>query len=201
MKWFKHACNLRDDPKVVLLMDKFGQHMGYSCYLKLLEYCGQNFTHSPIFHIHLKSLRHILGINSAKVQSFCDYCMELDLFKFKINGRIYEINWSYLTEIADEYSKKIRRSSGSTTNKNLKFSSLDKNKIDKKRKEELSVELEQKLLSSIRQFGRYNQKSTRAHIGENLWCAIEKTGGWTNLCSLPEKSIHWEIKKIAKLIE
>ncbi len=52
--------------------------------------------------------------------------------------------------------------------------------VDKKT---IAVDSSSRIVESVSKFGLYQARAARAHIGELGWRAVERMGGWENLCA------------------
>lgn len=114
MNWFKHDCNARNDIKIKLLKQKFGNE-GYAVYFQLLEIVAdfankQNIKEwgfvDKIFTT--ETLANEVGVTAEKLTEIFTFCNELQLFEQK-NGRLFIPK---AISRFSEYAQKIKRSRG-----------------------------------------------------------------------------------------
>lgn len=131
-----------------------------------------------------------------KVGLLCGYQvdqMDYELYTEEMQWCGYEAGIAGLKEIIRNrkgYEKfpspsQIREASGEMVASSRSVSSLD-----------TGIEVANRILAGIRQFGYVNPKRAEQHIGEIGWRVVRAVGGWSSLCDIRESDLqiawaHW----------
>lgn len=129
MKYFKHKTGGRHGNRLQAVYEELGYHQGYALYFMLMEICAERYDGSSHnFKISVRELMIALRIRRGKLVETLQILSRNSLvtvFPLDSNSTIVELEWPELAEIADEYTRKIRRVSAKCPVQ------LDKNRIEK----------------------------------------------------------------------
>lgn len=154
MKWFKHLSNGRRGDRLQLIYSEFGYHKGYALFFMLLEVVSDRFVSKEVdqdlFKIPLRELLETLQIKRSSLvqlgQLLCSSKL-VDEFYIDATGFHVNIRWRQLSEITDNYSKKVRTQSGQKFSKSFpQIKNKIKNKI-KKENNNIAANLKEPSLS------------------------------------------------------